>query len=287
MARPVLKRDEFCLLRDLINKEVGLEFDDSAAYLFEQRLSDRVMALEQKSFGEYYKYLRFSSHGPNELELAFDLLTTGETYFFRQEYQLRAFQHELLPQIVKANAKTKRLAVWSAGCSTGEEVYTIAMLIEQSKLFADWDVRVIGSDLCKNRVSFARQGVYRGAAFRSLNADLRREYFIEREDGSHVVDRIKKLCFFGQLNLLEASRASVVGRADVIFCRNVLIYFDSRARRRVIDGLYERLAPGGHLLLGHTESLLNVTTAFELVHLQSDLVYQKPLTAERTGRRSP
>ena len=129
--------------------------------------------------------------------------------------------------------------------------------------------------------SIARRAVYRETSFRSTSEELRRAYFLEASNGAHVIDPVKKLCHFGQLNLLDATKATIVGKVDVIFCRNVLIYFDTRSRRKVIDNLYDRLLPGGYLLLGHSESLLNLSTAFELVHLKEDLVYRKPLASER------
>jgi chemotaxis protein methyltransferase CheR len=278
---PRIRPDEFRLLRDLVNEYAGLHFDDDAMYLFDRRLGERVAALELASFDEYYKYLRFNIRGQAELEDAIELLTTKETYFFRQEYQFRAFRDEVLPKLGIQAAGRRRLAIWSAGCSTGEEVYTIAIHIHESRLFDEWDVRIIGSDISKTSVAQARRGVYRGASFRATPPDARRAYFVDKPDGSHVVEPVKKLCHFGQLNLLDSTRASIVGRVDVIFCRNVLIYFDVRSRKRVIDNLYERLMPGGYLLLGHSESLLNVSTAFELVHLKEDLVYRKPLATER------
>ena len=267
---------EFRLMCDLINVHCGLHFDDSGIYLFERRLAERVAALELSSFDEYYKYLRFNVNGPRELEDAIELLTTKETYFFRQEYQLRAFQKELLPRIAKTNGASKQVTVWSAGCSSGEEVYTIAMLMVESGALYNWDMRVVGSDLSRHNVATARRGVYRGASFRTIPEDVMKRYFGEVADGYQVVDSIRRMCHFGQLNLLDSVRASNVGRVDVIFCRNVLIYFDEQKKKRVIDTLYQRLVPGGYLLLGHSESLLNVSTAFELVHLKEDLVYRKP-----------
>jgi chemotaxis protein methyltransferase CheR len=142
-------------------------------------------------------------------------------------------------------------------------------------------LRVIGSDISKTSVATARRGVYRPASFRTTPNDVRRAYFTEQAEGTSVAESVRRLCHFGQLNLLDTTKASIVGRVDVVFCRNVLIYFDVRSRRRVIDSLYQRLLPGGFLLLGHSESLLNVSTAFELVHLKEDLVYRKPLTSER------
>lgn len=276
-----LAPEEFRLLRDMVNVHFGLHFDDSGLYLFERRLAERVAALELSNFDEYYKYLRFNANGRRELEEAIETLTTKETYFFRQEYQLRAFQNELLPRIARANAASRQVSVWSAGCSTGEEAYTIAMLMLQSGTMYNWDMRVIGSDLSKNSVAFARRGVYRGASFRTMSEQLLNRYFTRADGGYQVIDSVRRICHFGQLNLLDNVRASNVGRVDAIFCRNVLIYFDEQKKKRVIDTLYQRLVPGGYLLLGHSESLLNVSTAFELVHLKEDLVYRKPVLSRQ------
>lgn len=286
-ARFRLKPEEFRLLRDLINERAGLHFGDDSMFVFERRLGDRASALGLDSFASYYKHLRFSTRGAEELELALEVLTTKETYFFRQEYQLRSFQQELLPRLAEANAHQQRLNVWSAGCSTGEEVYTLAILILDSGLFEGWDIHVIGSDLCRSNVATSRRGVYRASSFRTTAPAMRQRYFEEHSDGTHVVERVKRLCHFGQVNLLDAERARTVGRVDVVFCRNVLIYFDERSRKKVIDTLYDRLVPGGYLLLGHSESLLHVSTAFELVHLKEDLVYRKPVSQPRGRSLSP
>jgi len=278
-VEPRLQLDprDFRLLRDLINEHAGLHFDDDDLGIFDRRLSPRVVALELGSFHEYYKYLRFNLRGTSELDEAIDLLTINETYFFRQEYQLRAFHDEILRRLADQNARKKRLSIWSAGCSTGEEAYTIAMLVQESGLFKGWDVRIIGSDISRRSVAAARRGVYQRPSFRTTSETRQRNFFRAEQDGVHVADPVKKLCHFGRLNLLDGGNAAIVGVMDVVFCRNVLIYFDARSRRRVIDNLYDRLVPGGYLLLGHSESLLNVSTAFELVHLKEDLVYRRPL----------
>jgi chemotaxis protein methyltransferase CheR len=275
--------EDFRLLRDLVYEHAGLIYDESALIMFDRRLSERLDALCLPSYEAYYKYLRFDAHNQTEMEEAVERLTTKETYFFRQEYQLRAFQSELLPRLQEANARSRRLLVWSAGCSTGEEAYTLAALILESGRFDGWDVRVIGTDLSKQCVAHARRGVYQASSLRATSARDKARYFLELEDGFHVNEQVKKLCQFGQMNLLDSGRGNLVGRVDAIFCRNVLIYFDVRSRRRVIDHLYQRLSPGGYLMLGHSESLLNLSTAFELVHLRDDLVYRKPLGAERSG----
>ncbi|MEZ4313121.1 MAG: protein-glutamate O-methyltransferase CheR [Polyangiaceae bacterium] len=278
-----LEGDEYRLLREIINRHCGIYFSIDSRAIVERKLRDRLVALRFSSFGEYCQFLR-SDKGKSELDEAVDLVTVNETYFFREDYQLRCFQNEILPELARDIGPRGRLSVWSAGCSTGEEVYTVAALVTESELFAQGEVRIFGSDISRRCVAAARRGVYGPSAFRQTPVELKRRYFVERPDGMHVHDELRGLCNFGQLNLVNPERAAVVGRVHVIFCRNVLIYFDNASRRRVIEMFYERLLPGGYLLLGHSESLLNVSTAFELVHLREDLVYRKPVIM--AGRHS-
>jgi chemotaxis protein methyltransferase CheR len=286
-----LKPDEFRLLRDLFAARTGLHFGPESRFTLERRLRERLIVLKLSSFAEYHHYLRFGSRAPEEWDEVIDLLTTNETYFFREERQLRAFQCELLPMLHTRTKTRRRLAIWSAGCSTGEEAYTIGILVHASRLFPHdpasigrWDVRIYGSDISRRCVAAARRGVYTESSFRVTSNEMRRAYFLERPDGWHVAEFIRQMCHFGQMSLIDEDRSRVLGKADVIFCRNALIYFDARARKTAIEVLYDRLNPGGVLLLGHSESLLNVSTAFELLHLKDDLVYRKPASA---GEASP
>jgi chemotaxis protein methyltransferase CheR len=283
-----LKPDEFRLLRDLFASRAGLQFGPEFRYTMERRLRERLIVRELASFSEYHHYLRYGARAAEEWDDAIDLLTTNETYFFREERQLRAFQNEILPMLQAQARPRRRLAIWSAGCATGEEAYTIAMLVQQSHLFPrggredgarGWDVRVYGSDISRRCVTAARRGVYGEASFRATPDELRRAFFRDGPEGWSVADTAREVCHFGQMNLLDKDRPRLIGGVDAVFCRNVLIYFDARSRKAAIERLYERLYPGGVLLLGHSESLLNVSTAFELLHLKDDLVYRKPLTA--------
>lgn len=295
-GEPQLRADEYRLLRDLISERLGIWFGPESRSSLERRLRERLGVRGLTSFADYYQLLKYSPLGAEEWDDAGDLLTTHETYFFREDYQLRAFSNELLPMLAAKNRR--RIQVWSAGCSTGEEAYTIAMLILESGLFdpaSGWEIRVHGSDLSKKCIAAARRGVYGPTSFRATPAEVKEKWFIPTstsgaETGLRPADAgssgyygvapaARALCHFAQMNLLDEERTHLVGRCDVIFCRNVVLYFDAAARRRVIDMFYERLVPGGVLLLGHAESLLNVSTAFELLHLKEDLVYRKPLAA--------
>lgn len=275
---PTLDLKEFRLLRDCVNRFCGIHFADDSAYIVERRLRERLRELGIEDFAEYYRYLRYHPNAEAELERAAEVLTTNETYFFREAYQLRAFTDEVLP-VVRARALArgaKRVDVWSAGCSSGEEVYTIAMLIEASGLFESWDIRVFGNDISRRVLRKARNATYTSASFRAMIPDYER-FFISTDEGKQVHPRIRSMCHFGHLNLMNERRAAIVGRVDVTFCRNVLIYFDDTSRRKVLDSIYQRLHRGGYLLLGHSESLLQSGTAFEIAQLTTDIVYRRPV----------
>lgn len=275
---PSLDLKDFRLIRDFVNQFCGIYFADDSAYIVERRLRERLRELGLHDFGEYYRYLRYHPKASSELENAAEVLTTNETYFFREAYQLRAFADEILPKVRnKALARgSKRIDVWSAGCSSGEEVYTIAILIEASGLFEGWDVRVFGNDISRRVLRKARGATYTSASFRAMIPEYER-YFISTDEGKQVHPRIRAMCHFGHLNLMNERRAAIVGRVDVAFCRNVLIYFDDSSRRQVLDTIYQRLHRGGYLLLGHSESLLHSTTAFEIAQLTTDIVYRRPV----------
>lgn len=276
LTEPTLGEAEYRTLRDLVAARCGILFGEGARLSLERRLRERLTARGLQTFAEYSHYLRFHPAAEEEWEEALELVATHETYFHREDYQLRAFRDEVLPGLAAVAKARGRLSLWSAGCSTGEEVYTLAILVHESGLFRDCQVRVYGSDLSRRCVATARRGVYGASSFRVAPPEWKKTYFAERPDGFHLSPRIKALCHFGHLNLLHGDQARLLGRQDAVFCRNVLIYLDGPARRRVIDTLHGRLHPGGYLFLGHSESLLNVSTAFELVHLREDLVYRRP-----------
>jgi len=275
---PSLNLREFRLIRDFINQFCGIYFSDDSVYIVERRLRERLRDLGLENFAEYYRYLQYHPKAEAELEASAEVLTTNETYFFREAYQLRAFAEEVLP-VVRGRALARgsnRLDVWSAGCSSGEEVYTIAMLVDATGLFDGWDVRVFGNDISRRVLTKARGATYGAASFRAMIPEYDR-YFIDTEEGRQVHPRIRSMCHFGHLNLMNQRRAAIVGRVDVTFCRNVLIYFDDASRRKVLDSIYERLQRGGYLLLGHSESLLRSSTAFEIAQLSTDIVYRRPV----------
>lgn len=285
-APPRLGATEFSSVRQLVNEHSGILLADDAAATVERKLSDRVIALGLAGFVEYCEYLRYHPQRRAEIDRAIELITTNETYFFRELSQLRAFEREVLPQLRDTGRSRRRLTIWSAGCSTGEEVYTLAILVERSALFEGWDVRVLGNDISRRVLQTARRGVYREASFRAMPSEYDR-YFVHTPEGRMVHASVRAKCHFGHFNLLDEARVAMIGRVDAIFCRNVLIYFDQASRRRVIQAFYDRLEPQGYLMLGHSESLLHTSTAFELAHLRGDLAYRKPIKPDSFGPRRP
>ncbi len=271
-----LSVERFRLLRDMINRRSGIYFSDDSRFLLESRLGERITRLGLSSFDEYYHLLKYYSEAKEEMDIVIDIMTTNETYFYREEYQLRAFVNDILPELHERLAKRRRLAIWSAGCSSGEEVYTIAMLIIESNLFKGWDIRVFGNDISASVIQKARSGIYGPASFRTTKPVHIRRFFTDTDDGIRVNDEVRTLCRFAKSNILDGNQMIFMGQADVIFCRNVLIYFDKVSKMKAIETFYDRLSPKGYLLLGHTESLINLSTAFELAHLSEDLVYRKP-----------
>lgn len=276
----VMSEVEFYAIRDFINGQCGLYFEISSKYLLEKRLSRRVHEHQLNSFREYHYYLLYDKDKAEELNRIVDILTTNETYFLREEYQLKAFKDEILPELTeKKNDKTIR--IWSAGCSTGEEPYTIAMLLIESRLFNNWKVEVIGSDISQRVLQVARRGGYAGSSFRVMPDFYKDRFFYKGEEGRlYINDEVKEKVTFGKLNLLDSQKINLIPEMDIIFCRNVIIYFDIETKKKVIENFYRKLSDGGYLLLGHSESLMNITTSFKLKHLKNDMVYQKPeLTA--------
>lgn len=272
-----LEEEVFRLIRDFVRDYCGIYFDDDSRYLLEKRLSRRVRTLHFSNFREYYRYLLYHKNREEELALIIDIITVNETYFFREQNQLKTFSEEILPELKDINKDKKRLRVWSAGCSTGEEPYTIAILVLEKGYFHNWNIEIFGSDINQRVLQAARSGIYRKNSFRATEPYFMRKYFREEDNISQISDNVKQYVNFSHLNLLDPFKVKLVGTVDVIFCRNVLIYFDHPSRKKVIDMFYERLADGGYLLLGHAESLINLSTAFSLRHFKYDMVYQKPV----------
>ena len=270
-----LPDDVFRLLRDAIYRRTGIWFADTSKYLLQKRLSPRARELNFESFQKYFYFLQYDPRADAEFDEIYDLVTTKETYFFREPAQLSAFVEEIVPDLLSRKS-VKKIRVWSAGCASGEEPYSIAILLQESRYFQRAGFEIFASDISNEVLVRARKGQYRDTAFRSTDPTIRDKYFTRQPDGSwRIGDDIRNRVSFGRLNLYDEPRVSLLGHLDVIFCRNVIIYFDDVSKRSVISNFYNRLVDGGYLLLGHSESLISLSTQFKLKHLINDMVYQK------------
>lgn len=274
----IMSDDEFHLLRDCIYAHCGIYFDQESKYILEKRLSPRLTDLNLSTFYDYYHFLKYNRNKEHELIDIMDVLTTNETYFFRESIQLKAFTDEVVPELIKRKTArgNRTLRIWSAGCSTGEEPYTIAMLLSTIPELSGWKIEIIGTDISNKVLTQARRGVYGKSSFRATNESDLHRFFIPQDDGYKVNDSIRALVTISHLNLFDSHRLALLGKVDLVFCRNVIIYFDQAAKKRVIESFHSALYDGGFLLLGHSESLMNISTQFTLRHFKNDMIYQKP-----------
>jgi chemotaxis protein methyltransferase CheR len=266
-------------IRDLIYQVAGIFQPDNKLRLLEDRCRRRMQELGVQSVRDYLDCLTIKPMRQAELVALLNEITIGETCFFRNQPQLDALKKVVLPKIIEAKAKLpiKNLRLWSAGCSTGEEPYTLAMIMleESMGLLAGWKVEIFATDLNERSVAHAKQGVYGEYSTRNVNAAFRQKYFLPAADKLAVTPQVKAAVNIQRMNLLDDARMAFMKGMDVILCCNVLIYFDLQSKRRVIQHFYNNLLPHGYLFLGHSESLFGVTEDFQLVHFPSATGYIK------------
>lgn len=271
--------EEFLQLRDFIYQQCGIFIAENRKYLVENRLAGRLKELNLNSYGEYYHYLRFDPNRRTEMNRLFEVVTTNETSFFRNPPQLEVFRKVVLQRALDEARKTgiKRLRIWSAGCSTGEEPYTLAIIINEA-LGAEinlWDIKITANDLSEAVLAAARRGVYSEYALRTTPPSLIPKYFTKQDNQFRIDTKLKQIVSFGQINLNDKLQLKRVERSQIIFCRNVIIYFDDEMKRGVISAFYDNLMPGGQLLIGHSESLHNISRTFKPEHHTGTIVYLK------------
>jgi len=267
-------------IRDLIYRISGIYQPEEKLYLLVSRCGRRMSAVGAKTPSEYLEHLTTRGNRDAELRLLLNEITIGETYMFRSPPQLEALRMVILPQIMQAKSAMgfKRLRFWSAGCSTGEEPYTLAMfLLEQSeKMLAGWSFDILATDLNDDSLTAAKAGIYGEYALRNTTNALRTKYFkVHDEKRMQAGDVLKSQIRFDRVNLSDNSKMVFLKGMDVIFCCNVLIYFDLASKRRVVQHFHSNLLPGGYLFLGHAESLFQVDDTFKLVHFPGTTGYCK------------
>jgi chemotaxis protein methyltransferase CheR len=272
-----LSEHELSEIRMLIEERTGICFDESRERFFSTRVREHLRAKALRSGTDLLRNMRKSNL---EYEALLERLLTQETSFFRYPGVYEAFEKRFLPELhVKKFWKNPRtLRIWSAGCSTGEEPYSIAITIADSLSFADsWNVEILATDVGRQALKHAERGAYAGRSIASVSEKQLANHFSAAEGGQQVKPRLRKMVSFAQMNLASPV---YLGRMDAIFCMNVLIYFSEERRRAVVQRFYETLEPGGYLFLGHSESISKMPVKFQAIVLNDCILYRKPTADE-------
>ncbi len=268
-------------IRDLVYKVSGIYKAEDKLYLLADGCGRRMKQLGARTPRDYWDQLTAQPSRDGELRQLLNEITIGETCLFRSQPQLDALRKVILPEIVgeKVKQTTKRLRIWSAGCSTGEESYTLAMnmLEEKERLLQGWTVEILATDLNDRSVETAKAGIYGDYAVRNTTDFYKRKYFVPVDDKKlQVRPEVKKLITFSRLNLQDDSKMLFMKGMDLIFCCNVLIYFDGVSKSKVINHFFSNLNFGGYFFLGTSESLMKLNEQFHLVHFPGTIAYWKP-----------
>lgn len=259
-------------IRELIKEKSGIWLSDAKTVFLESRLASRFKATNMDNAKDYFLYLKHDSNGRRELDCLVDAVTVNETYFFRENTQLEDFCNEVVPELLGRNGGI--LSIWSAGCSSGEEPYTLAMMLLEHNIDAT-RINVIGSDINRNILHFAREGCYDGYSVRHVPSHYLLKYFDKTPDGRYCVkERVKQLVKFANVNFIDPFSTGRMKDIGCIFCRNVIIYFDEKDKGRCIDNLRRSLIKGGYLFLGHSELLSRSSSLFDVVRIGETIAYR-------------
>ncbi len=273
---PALTEEEFRKLCEFLYRRTGMIFTETKRYYVERRVVERMLATGSDSFANYFTRLRADLRG--EIEQFVNAFTVNETYFYREDHQLRCLTSDLLARRIRYRQKGDAIRIWSVPCSTGEEPYSIAMwLLENWALVDDYEIEIVGSDIDTQVLELAREGIFGKRALMRLGADLVTKYF-SRVDDDHwqIIADLRDSVRLTSVNIVEQNETRPHGQFDVIFCRNVLIYFDDASRRIAAENLFENLLPGGYMCLGHAESMSRISPLFEVARFADAIVYQRP-----------
>lgn len=257
LADPALAK-----LRDLVYRTSGIFHAENKFYLLALRSRRRMKEVGSDTFADYFEQLTTRATRDVEMRNLLNEITIGETCFFRSRPTIDAVSKIIFPKIVALPGKQalKKVRVWSAGCSTGEESYTLSILfLEQiASRFKDWTIEIVATDLNDDSLAKCREGLYAEYSVRNLNAPMRDKYFRQEGNLYRVKDAVRAPVKFDRLNLQDQSKILFMKGFDLVFCANVLIYFDIAAKKRAVEHFYNGLVPGGHFFLGACETLFGV-----------------------------
>ncbi len=275
---PGITDGDFAKFRDFFYRKTGIHFDESKRYFVDKRLIERIEATGCRDFRQYFVNLRFEAAG-GELQELVNSMTVNETYFFREAYQFDCMVKDMLEEIVKTRRPGSRIKIWSIPSSTGEEPYTIAIyLLERWKRINEYDVEIMSSDIDTGVLAAAQRGIYSPRSVGQLPKPYLEKYFTKNRDGDYAISRdLVSAVEFSRVNLSEPAETRRFREVDIIFCRNLLIYFDDHSRRVAADAFYDALNPGGFVCLGHSESMSRISSLFTVRRFPDAMVYQRPI----------
>jgi chemotaxis protein methyltransferase CheR len=270
---------DFEKFREYFYRKTGIQFEPSKRYFVDKRLAERIELTDSRSFRSYFTMLRFEASG-EELQHLTNLMTVNETYFFREEYQFQCLVKSILPDIASRKRDAGPIRIWAIPSSSGEEPYSIALyLLEYWAGINDWDIEIISSDIDTRILAQARQGLYSTRSVQHLPEALLRKYFKRKAEEYQISDDLRQAVEFTRVNLSERADTRAYRNFDVIFCRNLLIYFDDVSRKAAAETFYDALKPGAYICLGHSESMSRISSLYKVRKFPEAIVYQKPLEA--------
>jgi chemotaxis protein methyltransferase CheR len=270
--------DAYETWRKYIYDNTGIYFQDNKKYLLESRLQKRINYLKLKSFEEYFNLIRFKGNLNDELKYLYEVITINETFFFRNQPQFDALVSKILPEIIKTKSKIdKKIRIWSAASSSGEEAYTIALMFNDlvKPKFPGIELEVVGTDINHAVIKTAQRGIYKDYSIRNTSPYYLKKYFTKTSNGYEIDPKIKSMVKFKELNLNNSITMRAMTNFDVIFCANVLIYFDKKSKMRTVQHLYNSLKPNGYLFIGYAETLHGISKAFKIVSFPKTIGYKK------------
>lgn len=276
-VEPTITDDDFLKFREFFYRKTGIMFADNKRYFVDKRIQERMASCGSTSFRQYFDMVCFQANG-SELQALVNRMTVNETYFYREEYQLKCLVNSIMPEVVKRVKPGETLKIWSMPCSTGEEPYSIAFyLLENWNRVDEFDIEIVASDIDTEVIKKAKLGIYADRSLQYVPDRTIEKYINCLEPGKfQVVDELRRSIKFSQANLMQAIDDNAFRGFHVIFCRNLLIYFDDLSRREAAESIFAALAPGGFVCLGHSESMSRISSLFELRKFPEAIVYQKP-----------
>ena len=277
MTAITISDEDFLKFREFFYRKTGILFDQSKRYFVDKRLIERIEITQSENFRAYFTMVRFEASG-HELQNLVNVMTVNETYFFREEYQFQCLVNSLMNEIVAHKKDKSPIRIWSVPSSSGEEPYSIAIyLLERWAGIQDWDVEIMSSDIDTQVIEQAKRGHYSARSVQHLPEEILQKYFRHENDGYQICDDLKDAIEFSRVNIMESSQVRSFRNIDVIFCRNLLIYFDETSRRQAAEVFYDAMKIGGFICLGHSESMSRISSLFRVRKFPEAIVYQKPL----------